>query len=370
MSEGNLPIVLEKRKGLGWIRLNRPHALNSLNTEMVELLYTVLQSWREDEEVKMLCLVGEGKKGFCAGGDIRSLYDVRESCVKEKAIHFFGTEYKVDLLLRFYPKPVLSLMNGVVMGGGVGLSEGTTYRIVNETTKWAMPEMNIGFFPDVGSSFFLNQMPGYIGRYLALTSTVLLAEDAIYAGVADYIIPTDRWDAFMKELIETDFRKDNLQKKIEMIIQYFSEKIEHFPLQAYRTKIDEHFKYNKVEKIIESLSADKRCEWSEKVLDLLRGLSALSLKTTLEQIIRGKDASVLECFRMEMELSMNFMDNPDFYEGVRSVLVDKDRSPQWTYRCLHDVSDNMVNDMFIYFANEDAHPLVNFEHVICNHKHT
>ncbi|SFE53480.1 enoyl-CoA hydratase/isomerase family protein [Alteribacillus iranensis] len=369
MAEEHAPVITEKRNGVGWIRLNRPKALNSLNVEMVESIYTTLRKWREDEEVKLLCLAGEGEKGFCAGGDIRSLYEAKESNVKEMAVQFFGVEYKMDLLLRHYPKPVLTLMNGIVMGGGVGISEGTTYRIVSDNTKWAMPEMNIGFFPDVGASFFLNQMPGYLGRYLALTSTVIKAEDVIYARAADDLVPSRQWGPFVKELEEADFREGDVNEKVKAIISRFSEKTDVFSLQSIQGKIDKHFRHNKVEKIIESLSAERNDKWAEKTLQTIRGLSALSLKTTLEQIVRGEHASVLDCFQMEMELSMNFMDNPDFYEGVRSVLVDKDRNPQWTYKRLEDVTDNMVTDMFCYFDSKDYHPLAHYENVLHGNKY-
>ncbi|WP_240374412.1 enoyl-CoA hydratase/isomerase family protein [Bacillus piscicola] len=356
----NSSVIFKKTNKVGWIKLNRPKALNSLNYEMVKSILLTLEEWKNDDEIVTVCISGEGEKGFCAGGDMRALYEAKGSNNSQAAFNFFSTEYKMNLLLHHYPKPTITFMNGVVMGGGVGISEGTTYRIVNEKTKWSMPEMNIGFFPDVGASYFLNNMPGYTGRYLALSSPVLRVEDIVYVGAAEYLVSKDKWPEMVWEIENAEWDKEEADEIIKSIIQKVSESAGESQLKSVQDKIDKHFQFNSIKEIIDSLSREQDDEWAQNTLQALKEKSSLSLKTTLEQLLRGTTQSVMECFQMEFNLSMNFMKNPDFYEGVRSVLVDKDRNPQWTYKNLTDVSDSKVNDMFVYGDNHN-HPLENWD---------
>ena len=324
---------------VGWIRLNRPKVLNSLNLEMVELLYRKLQGWKDDPSISLVCMSGEGGKGFCAGGDMRSLYDLRESHVTETARSFFSTEYQLDLLIHSYPKPILVYMDGIVMGGGVGLAAGASHRIVTEKTKWAMPEMNIGFFPDVGASFFLNKMPGYTGRYLALTSEMIKAGDVIYSGGADYFIESNNWENIKADILLANWDNKLAGKELTILIEKYNRPTHQLssPIAEYQEKINQHFSFDRMEDILSSLdnAASNGDQWSAETRKILLSKSPLSLKVTLSQLQHGKNKSLADCFRMEFDLSMNFMKNPDFYEGVRAVLVDKDRSPNWKR---HDIS--------------------------------
>jgi len=194
-------VTSEVKNGIGWLKINRPKVLNAINTEVVELLTNALEEWQDDANVLFVCLSGAGEKGFCAGGDMRKFYDLEAEEVIPYAEQFFSTEYRLDALIHDYSKPIIAYMNGIVMGGGVGLSVGASHRIVTEKTKWAMPEMNIGFFPDVGASFFLNQMPRYTGRHLALTAKVIKANDVIYSGSADYTIDSSVWETIEEKLL-------------------------------------------------------------------------------------------------------------------------------------------------------------------------
>jgi enoyl-CoA hydratase/carnithine racemase len=345
---------MESRNGVGWIKLNRPNALNSLNTEMVAAMHQQLQEWKEEEQVALICVYGEGEKGLCAGGDMRAFYEVKEKGAQAYARQFFSTEYPLDYDIHHYPKPVVVYMNGIVMGGGVGLSIGASHRLVTETTKWAMPEMNIGFFPDVGASFFLNQMPGYIGSYLALTASVIKAEDALYAGAADYYIQSKDWNVLKQALEEKTWSPDSAKQELEELLKPFC--ISSAPssmLFLQHERIHQHFQHQTIEEIVLSLkeASEQGDKWAEETRTTLLSKSPTSLKVTLRQLQEGRRKSLQECFDMEMNLAMNFMKCHDFYEGVRSVLVDKDRSPKWSPASLEEVTDEQVA-AFFHFVPE------------------
>ncbi|MBT2739052.1 enoyl-CoA hydratase/isomerase family protein [Bacillus sp. ISL-7] len=345
-------VITEARNGVGWIRLNRPRALNSLNVEMVTAVYKQLKEWKQDSRIALICIYGEGEKGLCAGGDMRTLYDLKENGVEAYAEQFFSTEYPMDYEIHHYPKPVVVYMNGIVMGGGVGLSIGASHRIVTETTKWAMPEMNIGFFPDVGASYFLNQMPGYIGRYLALTANILKASDVLYVGAADYYLESKGWPKLMQAIQEKRWSLDSAQQEMDQLLKQYSppSPVPSSLLTSMKDRIDQHFQFETIEDIISSLkiAADKGDEWADKTVNTILPKSPTSLKVTLRQLQKGKGKQLCECFDMEKNVAMNFMKCPDFYEGVRAVLVDKDRKPYWNPNSLIDI---LEEDVERYFYN-------------------
>lgn len=340
-------VVVEVQNKVGWITLNRPKVLNSLNGEMVDIIFKALRSFQHDESIALVCIKGAGTKGLCAGGDMKSLYDLKDSNVEEVALRFFSTEYQMDLLLHFYPKPVLVFMDGIVMGGGVGISAGCSHRIVTERTKWAMPEMNIGFFPDVGASYFLNKMPGHTGRYLALTSKIIKAEDVIYAGLADSYVHSSDWSALEAEILSHDWNTSVADQELSELIKKYQVEVTPKDAHTYEVqeKINHHFGYQTMEEIIDSLRSSDG-EWEEETRKTLLEKSPISLKVTLKQLQLGKEKSLVDCYKMEMALSMNFMRNEDFYEGVRAVLVDKDRSPKWKFHTLESVTEKKVLDFF------------------------
>ncbi len=325
-------VTSEVKNGIGWLKINRPEVLNAINTEVVELLTNALEEWQNDASVLFVCLSGAGEKGLCAGGDMRKFYDLEAKNVAAYAERFFSTEYRLDALIHNYSKPIIAYMNGIVMGGGVGLSVGASHRIVTETTKWAMPEMNIGFFPDVGASFFLNQMPDYIGRYLALTAKIIRANDTMYIGVADYAIQSSEWHIIEEKLLNQAWSQASIHQDLDAFFDSNSTKaVDIAELKAHLEDINHHFKHGTVEEIVASLevkSADGN-EWATLALKTLLTKSPTSLKLTLQQLINGENKSLNECLAMEKNIAIHFMNTPDFYEGVRAVLVDKDGSPNW-----------------------------------------
>lgn len=347
---GQSSVIFENDNGVGVIRLNRPKALNSLTEEMVELIYQQLLDWKDDPSIALISMSGEGEKGFSAGGDMKTLYNLRDTHVEETAYQFFSVEYLLDMLIHFYPKPVLAYMDGFVMGGGVGLTSGASHRIVTEKTKWSMPEMNIGFYPDVGGTYFLNKMPGHVGRYLALTTDIIRANDVLYIGEADYYIERKDWAQLETEILQKDWLGVSVDTELNNLLSKYQQTVDESssPLAENQEKIDKHFSFQTVEEIFESLdeASNNGDSWASDVHKRLLTKSPISLKVTLEQLIKGKDLSLIDSLKMEFALSMNFMKNPDFYEGVRSVLVDKDRSPNWKYPRLEDVSEALVQSFF------------------------
>lgn len=338
-------VVAELQNGIGWIKLNRPRALNSLNVDMVDTMNEQLKKWKLDDTVSLVCIYGEGEKGLCAGGDMRTLYDLKDKGIEAYANQFFSIEYELNYEIHHYPKPVVVFMDGIVMGGGVGLSIGGSHRIVTESSKWAMPEMNIGFFPDVGASYFLNQMPGFVGKYLALTANILQASDVLYIEAADYFIESKDWPKLKEELMGKRWMTDSVEMELEQLLESFQRPVTlSSSMSSVQDKIDHHFRFETVEEIISSLqeSANQGDEWAGSTMRTLLSKSPTSLKVTLRQIQKGKGQSLRSCFDMERNLALNFMKCHDFYEGVRSVLVDKDRNPKWSPSKLDEVTERQV----------------------------
>ncbi|MEH7014113.1 3-hydroxyisobutyryl-CoA hydrolase, partial [Neobacillus niacini] len=283
-------VLIEVTNNVGWISLNRPKVLNSLNVEMVDLIHKQLQKWRDDQRISFVCITGEGTKGLCAGGDMRVFYDLKESNVNEAAFDFFSIEYQMDICIHHYPKPVLVYMDGIVMGGGVGISIGASHRIVTENTKWAMPEMNIGFYPDVGASYFLNKMPGAIGRYLALTSKIVNAFDIIYAGAADFYLDSSNWTELKSEILIKKWSTTSVDSELSKLIKKYSThvQVDSSQLAILQEKINKHFVYDSIEEILYSLenadSENDGVHWTNETKRTLLSKSPISLKVTLHQL--------------------------------------------------------------------------------------
>lgn len=335
------------QNGVATILLNRPKALNSLNFDMVDAIGKQLNRWENDSQVKCVIIRGAGERGLCAGGDIKTLYSAQESEENlEKAYAFFTTEYETDLQVANFPKPIIAYLDGIVMGGGVGLTAGADFRIVSERTTWAMPETSIGFFPDVGGAYFLNQAPGHIGRYLALTGTNLKATDILYTKGATHYLSTERAVDFFQQLEEIEFRDEHVKNDIQNLLEKLQETPTHeAKIEPFQQDIDRHFQYNTVEEIIASLKEDST-DFAKETKKILLTKSPVSLKVTLKQIIDGKNQSLADCLATDLILAKNFMKHPDFFEGVRSVIIDKDQKPNYQYDSLESVSTQFVNGFF------------------------
>ncbi|MBY7144278.1 enoyl-CoA hydratase/isomerase family protein [Virgibacillus sp. NKC19-3] len=334
--------------GIATITLNQPKAINALTYHMLVPIRQKLMTWDQDDTVRIVILQGAGSKGFCAGGDIKTLYQARkqQQDALQAAEQFFAEEYKTDLLISQFSKPIIACLDGVVMGGGVGLSYGASHRIITERTKWSMPEMNIGFFPDVGAAYFLNKAPGYTGRYLALTASILRAADVLYINGADRFIPSNRLEDLLKELEKINWHTENTGEKLQHLLdKYTSHPEENGELANVQAKIDRHFSYDTVEKIIASLASDTS-DFAVQTRETMVSKSPVSLKVTLEQLIRGEEKTLAECLQTDSILANNFIRHDDFFEGIRSVLIDKEKNQQYKYKRLADVSKEFVDAFF------------------------
>lgn len=362
--------VLSQVQGhIGCITLDRPKALNSLSLEMVRALHTNLQMWRDDDKVKAVLIKSSSERAFCSGGDIRFFYDAgRATPTGGSALleDFFSEEYALNHLIHFYPKPYIALLDGVVMGGGMGIAQAgpaARLRIVTERTKMAMPEVNIGLFPDVGGSFFLANCAHYIGHYLGLSGETIGAADALYAGLADVFIPSAQLAAMSDALCQA-----NSADNAGAICQFIRDFAAPFAAQAVpetsmlaqnHTRIAQHFAGESVAQIMASLhsAAQASCEFSGKTLSAMQKRSPLMMCVTLEQLKRGKNMSVAECLRMERSMVRHNFAHGEVLEGVRALVIDKDNQPVWNPTNLVDVSDEMVAQFFVSAWPAYAHPL-------------
>ena len=348
-------VLIEKRNGLGLITLNRPQALNAINLEMVRTMFTTLKTWEHDDEVKVVLVKGAGEKAFCAGGDIRTVY---ESLKEGRRDHltFFAEEFELNQYIYQYAKPYIALMTGYVMGGGMGISQGASFRIVTPKSKISMPEVGIGYFPDVGGSYFLSRCPSAIGLYLGITGIIASGEDAVYANLADWVIEDEKITELVL-VLETLFQASSNVSPHELLTQYLTElnarEYSHNSnLEKTAVMIEKHFGHQSIQEIIDSLVSEKDlafAEWVEKTLGKMRKQSPLSMVTTQRLLQLGRNKAMAECFLMEYALLEEWMVHGDFMEGVRALLIDKDNQPKWRYT-LDEVSSEIIDRLFINVA--------------------
>lgn len=359
------PDVLAVRHGrVGCITLNRPRALNALSLDMVRALTTALVRWREDPAVLAVAIRGSGKEGpfssFCAGGDIRFFHRAAlagDPCLED----FFTEEYQLNYLVHTYPKPYIAFMDGIVMGGGMGISQGASLRVVTPRTQMAMPETGIGLFPDVGGGFFLSRCPGRVGEWLALTGQTIEAGDAIAFGLADGCIDTARLNVVWTELQTTPFESANAVEHLvetKFIAQNSSSK-------SARGQIDRYFSLEDVPAILSALEADNTV-FAQTTAALLRKRSPLMLAVVLEQIRRARRMGLADDLRMERNMVRHCFHprhlertapTSETVEGIRALAIDKDHQPRWLPSTLADVTPDMVGPFFESPWPEHAHPL-------------
>ncbi|WP_394554008.1 enoyl-CoA hydratase/isomerase family protein [Agromyces sp. MMS24-JH15] len=325
--------------GLGHLTLDRPAAINALNWEMVQALTVVLEAWRDDTEVGLVLLDGAGDRGFCAGGDIRELHRFASDGRHEEAHRFFRTEYRLDAMIARYPKPVVSLMDGITMGGGIGLAGHASTRVVTERSRLAMPETRIGFTPDVGGTWLLASAPGELGVHVALNARTMDAADAIHAGFADAYVPSDRLPHLIQALAE---RAD--PGTPAEIVMLFDETPGPSALALARDWVDECYSAPTVGEIIERLRAAGRRGVADAsaAADELETLSPTALTVTLEAVRRARVLPRLEdALEQEFRAVTWFIEHPDLHEGIRAQVIDKDRNPRWLPASLADVPEDV-----------------------------
>jgi enoyl-CoA hydratase/carnithine racemase len=344
-------VLADIRNHIGHLTLNRPAGLNAITLDMVRSLTRQLQAWSEDPSVYAVVLRGAGDKAFCAGGDIRSLYD---SFKNGDTLHedFFVEEYALDLAIHHYRKPVLALMDGFVLGGGMGLVQGADLRVVTERSRLGMPEVAIGYFPDVGGSYFLPRIPGELGVYLGVTGVQIRAADALYCGLADWYLDSARLADLDQKLDLLHWHDSPLKDLQGVLAKLAVQQLPDAPLAVLRPAIDHFFALPDVPSIVEQLQAvtvaDSH-EWALNTAHLMQTRSPLAMAVTLQMLRKGRRLSLEQCFALELHLDRQWFERGDLIEGVRALIIDKDKTPRWNPPTLHGLSAAHVESFFQQF---------------------
>jgi enoyl-CoA hydratase/carnithine racemase len=349
------------RNHLGLITLARPEALNSLSLAMVRDITQVLLAWRDEADIRAVLIRGAGDRAFCAGGDIRFFYDAGMSGLKGGSAlleDFFTEEYALNHLIHFYPKPYIALMDGVVMGGGMGVAQAgpeARMRVVTERTKMAMPEVNIGLFPDVGGGHFLSNMAGELGTWLGVTGEIINAADAIYGDLADVFIPSAQLPALVDHLAATN--ATDIRAEVRAFAAPFRADAGRLPdrLSENRAAIDRHFAHDSVPAIMASL-AGAGSFFAGATLAVMAKRSPLMMCVTLEQLRRSAGMGVANCLRLERAMVRRCFEHGEVLEGVRALVVDRN-APRWNPAALDAVTHEMVAGFFAPVWPAHAHPL-------------
>jgi len=331
--------------GVGHITLNRPKALHALNLPMCEVILSALKQWRDDPDVHVVMIDhADGTRGFCAGGDIAML---RESGMSDgrEARAFFAEEYRMNAAIEAFPKPYVAIMDGVTMGGGVGLSVHGSYRIATKRTLFAMPETGIGLFPDVGGGWFLPRLRGELGTWLALTGARLRGSDVAAAGIATHFLPSELVPNLKAQILDADFSA-GAAELLGVILKSLTHAIPAASYAEHSALIDSAFSGDRAEDMVAALEASDS-EWGQKQAALLRTKSPETVKVALKQVREGARCETFEeNMRMEYRIGWRKVQSPDFIEGVRAVIIDKDNAPAWSPARLEDVSDADVDRYF------------------------
>jgi len=330
-------ILFEVKGAAGIVTLNRPKALNALTLGMVRALHPQLVAWADDPSVERVIVKGSGEKGFCAGGDIRALYDWGTSG-DPLAVGFYEEEYKLNTFIKEYPKPYIALIDGITMGGGVGLSVHGSHRVATESLMFAMPETGIGLFPDVGGTYFLPRTPGETGMWLSLTGARLKAADALFAGIATHFTPSEQLDALEEALSSPG-------ADVDAVLADFTGTPDAGTLEGLQDNISAFFGGDSVEAILAALDADGG-EWAAKQAATVRTKSPTSLKVAFRQMKVGAAGSFRDCMVTEFRIVSRVMAGRDFYEGVRATIIDKDGAPNWQPDTLEAVADADIDRIF------------------------
>ncbi|MGC4365639.1 enoyl-CoA hydratase/isomerase family protein [Hydrogenophaga sp. R2] len=360
MSNNEQWVVAEVQGRVGCITLNRPKALNALSLSMVRDLAGALLAWRDDPAVLAVAIRGTGKEGpfgqFCAGGDIRFFHQAALSGNPELE-DFFTEEYALNHLIHTYPKPYIAFMDGICMGGGMGISQGASLRVVTERSKLAMPETHIGLFPDVGGGYFLSRCAGRLGEYLALTGRILAGQESMAAGLADGFIESGRLAGLWASLATTPFENGDAVER--WVASHLSTQV---PAPVWPVaEVDRVFALDSATAIVQALEA-LDSDWARHTADVLRHRSPLMLHVVLEQIRRARGMGLADDLRMERDMVRRcFHLRPgaasETVEGIRALAVDKDHAPKWNPARVEDVQPSDVAAFFVSPWPAAAHPL-------------
>ncbi len=352
-SQSSQPDLIVRREGAaGVIRLNRPKTINAVTLEMFRDIDKALDRFEADPANNLILLEGAGERGLCAGGDIRALYE--DSKVRgDLGKILWREEYILNARIAKFPKPYVAFMDGIVMGGGVGLAAHGSHRVVTDRTKLAMPEVGLGFFPDVGGTWLLSRSPGEIGTYFGLTGQTMNGPDAVYAGFADAVVPASRLAGLREAL--TKILADASSADVKAVIDGFATGETAGPVAALRPRIDSWFAHDRMEDIFAALHRDGS-ELALATLKTLNEKSPRGMVVTLKLLRLARASSSLEeCLMREYRAALEVFASDDFREGVRAAVIDKDRNPKWSPRRIEDVTPEMVAP---YFANLGKDELV------------
>ena len=330
------PSIIATRRGrIGHLLLNRPKSLNALDTPMLHAMTAALTEWRDDPSVQAVVVEGAGGRAFCAGGDIRAIRAFAIAGEHDKVAEFFGTEYALNAMIDEYSKPYISIIDGVCMGGGIGLSVHGDMRVTSEASLFAMPETGIALFPDVGATFMLPRLPGALGMYLGLTGARLNGADAVHAGLATHYV--------LKADIAT--LADAIAEDGPSAVAVRAQTLPQFSLAPYRAAIDRIFSQNSVAAIEKALQAEGG-DWAHETLHALHHGSPSAVLWSFEAMRRGAALSLRGALAAELAMTRRVSVHPEFHEGVRAMLVDKDRNPKWHPARFGDVDPAAIRAIF------------------------
>jgi enoyl-CoA hydratase len=346
-------ILLGRGGGLATLTINRPQALNALTLDNYRRFAPALAAWAEDPSVHAVLVCGAGGRAFCAGGDVRAVYEAGRGIGGDPSLTevFFREEYQLIRHIHRFPKPYIAIIDGITMGGGAGISVNGAYRIATERTLFAMPETAIGLFPDVGATRFLNRCPGRIGRYLGLTGARLRAADAFYCGFATHVVAQHRVEALVAALGAVSWQRGSERRQVDAVLAEFAIEPSPAPLATLCPAIDRCFGGAGIEAILDLLAAEAAtggadAAWAADTRAGLLTKSPTSLKVTLRQLADGRDYDLDQALILEYRVTQHMMAAHDFYEGVRAALIDKHQSPRWRPPTLAEVGDDIVASYF------------------------
>ncbi|HEY4472288.1 MAG TPA: enoyl-CoA hydratase/isomerase family protein [Stellaceae bacterium] len=346
-------ILLGRKGGLATLTINRPQALNALTLDNYRRIDPALRDWAADPSVHAVVVRGAGDRAFCAGGDVRAVYEAGRGISGDPDLPavFFREEYELIRRIHHFPKPYIAIIDGITMGGGAGISVNGAYRIATERTLLAMPETGIGLFPDVGATRFLNRCPGHVGRYLGLTGARVNAADALYCRFATQVVKRDSVEALLEEVSRE-------HTSTEDCLRRFAIDPGPAPLEELRPAIDHCFARDSVEAILDALAVEAAgggsdAGWAEETRTSLLTKSPTSLKITLRQLTIGRDYDLDAALALEYRLTQHCMAGHDFYEGIRAMLIDRDRNPQWRPATLAEVADSMLDAHFARIGDRE-----------------
>lgn len=334
---------------IGFITLTRQKALNALNHSMFIALNKQLKEWDNASYIKAVIIQAAEGRAFCAGGDIRHAYELKmknDPNIKK----FFYDEYQMNKRIHHFSKPYIALLNGITMGGGVGISWHASHRVATENLIFSMPETGIGFYPDVGTTYFLARIPFHIGVYLGLTGVRLGADDSVEIGFAQHKIPSEQLSTLINEFVQQSLSN---HQAVTNIIDQFSLPIHTSELFLHKNEIDNCFSQNTVEEILQQLESHST-EWCAQTAALLKSKSPTSLKVTLQALQQAKTLSFDECMKMEYRLTCRFVQEHDFFEGIRAAIIDKDQQPKWQPQQLSEINPSQVEKYFAPMEQELA----------------